>query len=94
MIGMSFFSFLILLIISLIVSVILHFWLKFHVRPGVISFISKVIFGWFGAWLGSSVFGYWFEGWNYEQVYYIPAILGSFALLIGMIDFVKSVKPS
>ncbi|MBU2445017.1 MAG: GlsB/YeaQ/YmgE family stress response membrane protein [Bacteroidetes bacterium] len=92
MIAMSFFSFLILLIISLVVSAILHFLLKYYVRPGINSFISKVIFGWIGAWLGSPVFGHWFEGWNYEGVYYIPAILGSFAFLIILVDFVKSVK--
>ncbi|MFH1526739.1 MAG: hypothetical protein ABIG69_08825 [Bacteroidota bacterium] len=89
---MSFISFLILLVISIVVSAVLHFWLKYYVRPGIISFISKVIFGWFGAWFGTPVFGSWFEGLNYESVYYIPAILGSFAFLIVLIDFVKSVK--
>lgn len=92
MFGMSFVSFFILLIISIAVSAVLHFGLKYYVRPGVNSFISKVIFGWIGAWLGSPVIGKWFEGWNYEEVYYIPAILGSFAFLIMLVDFVKSVK--
>ena len=92
MIGMSFVSFIILLVISIIVSAVLHFLLKNYVRPGINSFISKVIFGWIGAWLGSPVFGHWFEGLNYEEVYYIPAILGSFAVLILLVDFVKSVK--
>ncbi|MFA5806523.1 MAG: hypothetical protein WC879_17970 [Melioribacteraceae bacterium] len=94
MIGMSFISFLILLAISVVVSAILHFGLKYYVRPGINSFISKVIFGWVGAWLGSPVFGYWFEGFNYEGVYYVPAILGSFALLVMMVDIVKSTKAS
>ncbi len=94
MIGMSFISFLILLAISAVVSAILHFGLKYYVRPGTNSFIAKVIFGWVGAWLGSPVFGYWFTGFNYEGVYYIPAILGSFALLIMMVDFVKSTRTS
>ena len=92
MIGMNFISFLILLVISIVVSGILHFIFKFYVRPGWVSFISKVIFGWIGAWLGSPVFGYWCEGLNYEKVYIIPAILGSLAFLILTIDFVKSVK--
>ena len=92
MIGMSFNSFIILLVISIVVSAILHFGLKYLVRPGFISFISKVIFGWIGAWLGSPVFGYWFEGVNYEGVYIIPAVLGCLALLIIMIDSLKSVK--
>jgi uncharacterized membrane protein YeaQ/YmgE (transglycosylase-associated protein family) len=51
-----------------------------------------VIFGWIGAWLGSPVFGYWFEGVKYENVYIIPAIMGSVALLIIMIDFVNTLK--
>lgn len=91
---MSFISFLVLLVISIVVSAILHFWLKYYVRPGINSFISKVIFGWIGAWLGTPVFGHWFEGAKYEDIYIIPAILGSFAFLILLIDFVKSIKSS
>ncbi len=92
MIGMNFVSFIILLVISIVVSAVLHFVFKYYVRPGWYSFISKVIFGWIGAWLGSPVFGYWIEGVNYEKVYIIPAILGSLAFLILAIDFIKSVQ--
>jgi uncharacterized membrane protein YeaQ/YmgE (transglycosylase-associated protein family) len=92
MIGMSFVSFLILLVISVAVSAILHFGFKFYIRPGYVSFISKVIFGWIGAWLGSPVFGSWFGGLVYEKIYIIPAILGSLALLIIMVDLVLTVK--
>jgi uncharacterized membrane protein YeaQ/YmgE (transglycosylase-associated protein family) len=92
MIGMSFVSFLILLVISVVVSAILHYVFKFYIRPGYVSFISKIIFGWIGAWLGSPVFGYWFGGLAYEKIYIIPAILGSLALLIIMVDLVLTVK--
>ena len=92
MIGMDFISFLILLVISVVVSLILHFALKVHVRAGLESFLGTVVWGWIGAWLGSPVFGYWFSGVNYHEVYIIPAILGSFALLILMVDLVKTVK--
>jgi uncharacterized membrane protein YeaQ/YmgE (transglycosylase-associated protein family) len=92
MIGIDFVAFLILLIISVIVSLILHFVLKTQVRAGFESFVGKVIWGWIGAWLGSPVFGYWFTGWNYHGVYIIPAILGSFALPVLMIDLVKTFK--
>lgn len=92
MIGMNFVSFIILLAISVVVSLILHFGLKCYIRGGICSFISKVIFGWIGAWLGSPVFGYWFKGVNYEEVYIIPAILGSFAMLIILVDLVKTFK--
>lgn len=94
MIGMDFISFIILLAISLVVSGVLHFGFKYYARPGLNSFISKVIFGWIGAWLGTPVFGCWFEGVRYEGVFIIPAILGCFAFLTILIDFVKSVKGS
>jgi uncharacterized membrane protein YeaQ/YmgE (transglycosylase-associated protein family) len=92
MIGMNFLSFLILLLISIVVSAVLHYAFKYYARPGFASFISKIIVGWIGAWLGSPVLGYWFEGVRYEEVYIIPAILGSLALLVILIDLVKSVK--
>jgi uncharacterized membrane protein YeaQ/YmgE (transglycosylase-associated protein family) len=94
MIGMNFISFLILLLISAVVSAILHYVLKFYIRPGFISFLGKVIIGWIGAWLGSPVFGYWFDGLVYEKIYIIPAILGSLALLVIMVDLVLSTKSS
>ena len=92
MIGMNFMSFLVLLIISIVVSFLLHYVFKFYVRAGFTSFLSKVIMGWIGAWLGPPVFGFWFTGIMYQGVYIIPAILGSFALLILAIDITKSNK--
>ncbi len=90
MIGMCFASFLVLLIISLVVSGTLHYGFKYYVRAGTVSFLSKVVIGWIGAWLGSPVFGHWWEGLNYLQVYYVPAILGSLAMLIVVVDVVKT----
>ena len=92
MIGMDFVSFIILLIISFIVSAILHYGFKYYARPGINSFISKVVFGWIGAWLGSPVLGHWFATVRYENVYFFPAILGSAAILIMLVDYVKTVK--
>ncbi len=92
MIGMDFMSFLILLIISGVISVILHYVCKFYIRPGFISFLSKVIFGWIGAWLGTPVFGRWFSGVNYEDIFIIPAILGSLAVMVILVDLVKIAK--
>ncbi len=98
MIGMDFVSFLILLVISIVVSGILHFGLKYYVTPGLTSFFGKLVVGWIGAWLGSPVLGYWFAGGSYESVYIIPAILGSFAFIILVVDGFKSyaqvMKPS
>jgi uncharacterized membrane protein YeaQ/YmgE (transglycosylase-associated protein family) len=92
MIGMDFVSFLILLVISAVVSAILHYPLKFYVRPGFVSYLSKVIFGWIGAWLGTPVFGRWFGGLNYREVYILPAILGCAAILVMLVDLVKTTK--
>ena len=92
MIGMDVISFLILLGISIVVSAVLHYVFKFYLRPSLESFISKVFFGWVGAWLGTPVFGNWFEGVNYEKIYIIPAILGCLVFLILITDCVKSIK--
>ena len=92
MIGMDFISFLILLIISVVVSAILHYGLKYYVTPGVYSFCSKVVLGWVGAWLGSPVLGYWlhrFPFLYYGDIWFIPAILGSLAVLIVAVDVAK-----
>lgn len=91
MLGMDFISFLILLVVSVVVSGILHFGFKYYVIPGLSSYLSKVVIGWLGAWLGSPVFGRWWEGVNYGDVYIIPAVLGSLALLALAVDVVKTV---
>jgi uncharacterized membrane protein YeaQ/YmgE (transglycosylase-associated protein family) len=88
MIGMDFISFLILLIISIVVSGVLHFILKFYIIPGWRSYLSKVTIGWIGAWLGSPVLGYWWL--NYKEVYIVPAVLGCLAILVLAVDIVKT----
>jgi uncharacterized membrane protein YeaQ/YmgE (transglycosylase-associated protein family) len=90
MIGMDFISFLILLIISIVVSGVLHFLFKYYITPGWWSYLSKVLIGWVGAWLGSPVFGHWWQSLSYKEVYIVPAILGSLLLLIFVVDIVKS----
>ena len=90
MFAMDFISFLILLVISVVVSAVLHFGLKYYITPGWMSFISKTMIGWVGARLGPPIYGYWFEGLNYNQVYIIPAILGSLSILIVAVDLVKT----
>lgn len=92
MIGMEFISFLILLAISVVVSGILHYGLKCYVTPGFCSFCSKVAVGWVGAWIGSPVLGYWphrIPALHYQDVWFIPAILGALGVLIVAIDLGK-----
>lgn len=89
---MDFMSFLVLLAISVVVSGVLHFGLDHYVRTGWDSFTSKVILGWFGAWYGTPVFGQWFKGLHYQDIYYVPAVLGAFALIVLAVDLVKSTR--
>lgn len=90
--GIDFLGFLILLIIALVVALVLHFGLKFYVTEGLTSFFGKLIIAWLGAWFGSPVFGHWFEGLNYNEIYIIPAILGSLALVVLAVDLVQTFK--
>jgi uncharacterized membrane protein YeaQ/YmgE (transglycosylase-associated protein family) len=89
MIGMDFISFLILLIISVVVSGILHYGFHYYVTPGFWSFCSKVVVGWVGAWIGSPIIGNWphrIPGLNHGDVWFIPAILGAVGVLIVAVD--------
>ncbi len=89
MIGMDFVSFLILLVISVVVSGILHYGFSYYVTAGFWSFCSKIVIGWIGAWLGSPVLGHWWPGLQYHEVYYIPAILGALGALVVAVDLGK-----
>ncbi len=91
---MDFISFFILLVISMVVSAIMHFGMNYYVTAGISSYFSKVVIGWVGAYWGMHMLGAWWEGLNYGQVYFIPAILGSLALLIFMVDFVRTWRSS
>ena len=95
MIGMSFISFVILLIISVVVSGVLHYGLKYYATPGFESFCFKVVLAWGGAWLGSPVFGYWpnkLPFLHYGDIWFIPAILGSLAVLTVAVELDKRAR--
>ena len=78
----QFIIFVILLIISLIVSGILHYGLKFSYRPGYMSLIFKVIVGYQGAKIGTALYGQWWKELMYQDIYFIPAILGAFSMVV------------
>lgn len=90
MLGMDFVSFVILLVIGVVVAAVAHYAAGYYVVGGLGSFLSKVVIGWLGAWLGTPVFGRWFEGLNYGDIYLIPAILGSIALVILVVDVART----
>lgn len=87
---MDFVSFAILLIISAIASAVLHYGLHYYVAPGLGSFFSKIVIGWVGAWLGTLVLGQWWDGLNYGNIYYVPALIGCLAVLVFAVDFVRT----
>ena|SRR5579862_7979224 len=96
LIYMRFLSFLILLVISVVVSAALHYGFKYYVTSGPWSFASKVVVGWVGAWIGTPVLGAWPRGFAYlrfESIYIIPAILGALGVLIVAIDLVRMRHP-
>ena len=84
---MGFESFLTLLVISVVVSGVLHYGVKLYVTAGTWSFVSKCVVGYVGAILGAYFFGSW--GYSYGGISLFPAILGSAATLIVVIDIVK-----
>jgi uncharacterized membrane protein YeaQ/YmgE (transglycosylase-associated protein family) len=75
MLGMSFVSFGVLLIIGAVIAVVYHSVLKYRFLESNDALFGKLMVGWFGAWLGSPVLGHWF--WRIENVYIVPAILGA-----------------
>lgn len=89
---MDFIGFLILLVISVVVSAVLHFGLKYYVTPGIASFCSKIVVGYIGAWIGTPVLGQWWPGVAYGDIYLVPAILGSLALLVLVVDVAKTLQ--
>lgn len=76
MIGMSFASFVALLILGFIAAIIMHSAIRYRMVAGIDGFFAKWIAGWIGAWLGTPVLGHWW--FNFQNVYLIPALVGAF----------------
>ena len=87
---MTFTGFIVLLVISLVVSAVLHYVLKLYIRRDLQSFVAKVVWSYVGAWLGGPLFGNWFAEVAYGGVAIIPAALGSVAILLVLVDMVKT----
>jgi uncharacterized membrane protein YeaQ/YmgE (transglycosylase-associated protein family) len=87
MIGMSFASFLTLLILSFVAAVVVHFIVRYRMLSGADGFTAKWLAGWIGAWLGSPVLGHWWA--RIQNVYIIPALVGAF---VGAFMFPALVK--
>ena len=92
MIGMSFTSFIELLGISVVVSLVLHYLVKYRTVKGFEGFLGKVIVGWLGAWLGSPVFGHWPANVLFADVYPIPALMGSLSAIFSVVLFFRTLS--
>jgi len=77
MLGMSFLSFLLLLVIGAVVAVAYHNVFRYRFLEGNDALFGKLIVGWLGAWVGTPVFGHWL--WKFENIYVVSAILGAIA---------------
>lgn len=78
MIGMAFGPFVTLLVLGAIAAIVTHLAIGYRVLSRFDGFMIKWIAGWIGGWLGSPVYGHW--GYNIQNVYIIPALLGAFSL--------------
>lgn len=82
MIGISFLSFLVLLGISVVVAAAKIVFSLAAERREPLEFFADLTFAWLGGWLGSPVFGFWFEDLRYEQIFIVPALLGAAGAVI------------
>jgi uncharacterized membrane protein YeaQ/YmgE (transglycosylase-associated protein family) len=78
MIGMSFLSFLVLLVFALIAAGVVHYIIRYRLFQGYDGFVAKTIAAWIGGWLGSPVLGHWFTAAKYADIYIVPALIGAF----------------
>lgn len=78
LIGMSFLSFLILLILSAFAAAIMHWVIRYRVFQGFDGFVGEWVLAWVGAWIATPVLGHWFGSVMLWQIYIIPALIGAF----------------
>jgi uncharacterized membrane protein YeaQ/YmgE (transglycosylase-associated protein family) len=91
MIGMTFASFLTLLVIGAVCAFVFHNILKARVlRVG--GYWCDLIIGWIGSWIGSAVVGHWSWAVPDTNVYLVPAIIGSLAAIYALLAFVRIVE--
>lgn len=83
LIGMSFLSFLILLILSWFGAAIVHFGFRYRLLNGPTGFLGQWMVAWVGAWLGPAVLGHWFGPVMLWNIYIIPAFIGGLAGAFG-----------
>jgi hypothetical protein len=83
LIGMSFLSFLVVLILSAIVAAVLHWVFRYRLFSGIDGFLGQWMVAWLGAWLGPAVLGHWFDSFILWNIYILPALIAAFASAFG-----------
>ena len=83
LIGMSFLSFLVLLILSAIAAAVVHWVVRYRLFEGIYGFLGQWMVAWLGAWLGPAVLGHWFDSLMLWNIYILPALIGAFAGAFG-----------
>jgi len=83
LIGMSFPSFLVLLVLSAIGAAVVHWGFRYRLFMGIDGFLGQWMVAWVGAWLGPAVLGHWFDSAMVSNIYVIPALIGAFAGAFG-----------
>jgi len=88
-IGITFLTFLSLFVISAVSALVLHNMLKTTLLGDGEGYLSQLIAGWLGAWIGSPVLGHW--GWMIPSttVYLVPAALGALAAVYALTELVR-----
>ncbi|MGA9884892.1 MAG: hypothetical protein WBQ34_14340 [Candidatus Acidiferrales bacterium] len=82
-IGMHFFPFLILLILSAFAAAVVHWGIRYRFSSGIDGFFGQWVAAWIGAWLGPPVLGHWFGPVMLWHIYIIPALIGAFVGAFG-----------
>jgi len=83
MVGIGFLAFLTLLGIGIVVvaaKIVISAATTGPRSAGEIA--TDLVFAWLRGWLGSPVFGHWFENVRYQQIYIFPTLLGAVAAIL------------
>ncbi len=83
LIGMSFASFVVLLVLSAVAAAIVHWGLRYRLFNGMDGYSGQWMVAWVGAWLGPSVLGHWFGSAMVCGIFVVPALLGGIAGALG-----------
>jgi uncharacterized membrane protein YeaQ/YmgE (transglycosylase-associated protein family) len=92
MIGMTFASFVALLVIGAVCALFLDGILRPRFLGKGQDYLCQLIVGWLGAWIGSAVVGHWGGMIPTTNIYLLPGIVSSLAAIYLLIELVRIVE--